>query len=87
MLLVDVCFLPRVSAASAPLSPPASEIEFGRARPTSLLHSAVRSLTPRGARELQETWGRERKREGDGGVTNVEEEAMERAGEGEMLAI
>lgn len=35
----------------APLSPCSSEIEFGRARPTSLLHSAVHSLIPGGSRE------------------------------------
>lgn len=35
----------------APPSPCSSEIEFGRARPTSPLHSTVHSLIPCGERE------------------------------------
>lgn len=74
----------------APLSPCSSEIEFGRVRPTSLLHSTVHSLIPCGAREEAAGNGGERQREGGrGGVTAMEEGGkwMERDGEGEMFAI
>lgn len=61
----------------APLSSCSSEIEFGRVRPTSLLHSAVHSLIPCGdeggrggisaVEERRETDGERRRGRRDGG--------------------